>query len=77
MSYDGLKRKRKTAMKNYTTYVQKTELLCATAQNRKDTKRTTRDLMHMQKKIMHSDLTVYQKEFLMRKLGSIEEAAYA
>lgn len=64
-------------MKNYTSYVQKAELLCATAQKEKDAKRTTKELMHMQKKIMHSDLTVYQKEFLMRKLGSIQESAYA
>ena len=64
-------------MKNYNTYVQKAELLCATAQKKKDTKRTAQELLHMQEKIMHSDLTVYQKEFLMRKLGSIQEAAYA
>jgi hypothetical protein len=64
-------------MKKYNTYVHKTDLLCTAAQNKKDAKRTTRELMHMQEKIMHSDLTVYQKEFLMRKLGSIQEAAYA
>lgn len=64
-------------MKNYNTFVQKTELLCATAQKEKDAKRTWQKLIHMQKKISHSDLTVYQKEFLMRKLGSIQEAAHA
>lgn len=64
-------------MKNYSTYVQEANLLRATAQEEKDTERTTQQLIHMQEKISHSDLTVYQKEFLMRQLGSIQEAAYA
>jgi uncharacterized membrane protein (DUF106 family) len=64
-------------MKNYKSYMQEAQSLCTRAIKEKDSERTTQKLMDMQEQISHSDLTVYQKEFLMRQLGSIPQVAYA
>lgn len=64
-------------MKNYNTYVQEANLLCSRVLQEKNAERTSQKLTHMQQEISHSDLTVYQKEFLMRKLDAIQESAYA
>ena len=64
-------------MKNYSNYVQEANILCTTFREEKNTESSTKNLLNMQDKVIHSDLTVYQKEFLLRQLNDISESAYA
>jgi hypothetical protein len=64
-------------MKNYSTYVQEANILCSTLLEERETERHTQKILNMQNNVMHSDLTVYQNEFLLRQLNTIQEAAYA
>jgi hypothetical protein len=65
-------------MKSYNTYEKDTRRLCSEAlQGSDDPACTGKKLSRMQEKIRQSQLTVYQKEFLLNQLCSIREMEHA
>jgi hypothetical protein len=58
------------AMKNYNTYVKEAQKLRSKLQQESDAAAINKKLSYMQMKVNQSQLTVYQKEFLLRQLAS-------
>lgn len=58
------------AMKNYNTYVQEAQQLRSKLQEENDAAAINKKLNYMQMKVSQSQLTVYQKEFLLRQLST-------
>ena len=65
-------------MKSYSTYVNDARRLSSEALNEnEDQANVEKKLLQMQENIRQSQLTVYQKEFLLNQLCSIREMEHA
>jgi hypothetical protein len=64
-------------MKSFKAYVQEANRVCTKVLDERDSTRANQKLIQMQEKIRQSQLTVYQKDFLLQRLRSTNETSYA